>query len=204
MLSSVLLTKLSQDIRPIISCRKVSTDDLDMNQLLETFKLELAAHERANNSVTSSSRRSHHCQVRPPTSALVTVSSSESSSCVYCQQSHSSAGCSSVLDLSSCKKTLQDSGHCFNCLRRNHLSRNCQSTSRCKLCKKKHYTSICDQTTQTQEPLSLANPNGRDPKALSYAPSSTTSTLCSSEKKAVLLQTARTVIHNPPKSECLI
>ena len=189
MLSSVLLTKLPQDIRLIIS-RKVSTDNLDMDQLLETFELELAAHERANNSVTLSSRRSHNCQVRPPTSALVTFSSPESSSCVYCQQSHCSADCSSVLGLSSRKKALQVSGRCFNCLRRNHLSCNCRSTSRCKLCKKKHHTSICDQTTRTQEPLSLANPNGLDSKASSYVPSSTTSTLCSSEKKAVLLQTA--------------
>jgi len=46
MLSSVLLNKLPPDIRLIVS-RKVSTDDLHMGSLLETFEQELIARERA-------------------------------------------------------------------------------------------------------------------------------------------------------------
>ena len=51
MLSSVLLNKLPPDIRLIVS-RKVSTDDLHMGSLLETFEQELIARERASHSVS--------------------------------------------------------------------------------------------------------------------------------------------------------
>ena len=48
MLSSVLLTKLLPDLCLIVS-RKVSTTDLDMDSLLQTFEEELVARKRAVN-----------------------------------------------------------------------------------------------------------------------------------------------------------
>ena len=67
MLSSVLLTKLPPDIRLIVS-RRVSTDDLDMERLLETFEQELTARERASSSSVSGARHvttSHQTRVVP-------------------------------------------------------------------------------------------------------------------------------------------
>ncbi|XP_065902449.1 uncharacterized protein [Dysidea avara] len=42
---------------------------------------------------------------------------------------------------------LRRSGRCFICLRRGHLSRECKSTGRCRTCKDRHHTSICDHPT---------------------------------------------------------
>ena len=121
--------------------------------------------------------------------------------CAFCQQSHSLTDCGSVPDLNARKKILRNSGRCFNCLRKNHLSRNCRSTSKCKQCQGKRHTSICERGSQSRENPSLATPTELNPEAPAYTPNPTTNTLCSTEKKAMLLQTARTVAHNPLKPE---
>ena len=198
MLSSVLLSKLPPDMRLIVS-RKVSADDLDMDRLLETFEQELIARERASDSVSQAPRRVHN-QGRTQTSAFVTNAPGPPV-CVFCQQSHSPADCNSVPDLNARKRILRNNGRCFNCLRTNHLSRNCRSTSKCKRCQGKHHTSICERGSYSRENPSLATPTELDPEALAYTPNPTTNTLCSTERKAVLLQTACAVVHNPSKPE---
>lgn len=115
MLSSVLLSKLPQDFRLIVS-RRISTDDLHMESLLEIFEEELLARERANNSVGQQppTRRAQN-QGRSPTSAFVATAQG-SPSCAFCNQSHYSTECSTVTDVESHKKSLRESGRCFNCL----------------------------------------------------------------------------------------
>ena len=183
-----------------------------MDALLATFEEELTARERANPpSTRQSQERVHH------TASTLFSGSRDSNTgpqCSYCQQSHSSTACSSVTDIVACKQILKTSGWCFNCLRRNHISRECKSLSRCQKCKKKHHTSICDaNTSQTRhtsficdpsssQPRSSAHPTGAglNPDAAPYQSSTTSSNLCSDNLRAVFLQTARAVIHNPNSS----
>ena len=162
MLSSVLLSKLLPDLRLIVS-RKVSADDLDMDNLLETFEQELVAHERASNSVSQAPRRVHN-QGHTHTSAFV-ASAPGQPFCAFCQQSHSPTDFGSVPDLNAPKRNLRNSGRCFNCLRKNHLSRNCRSMSKCKCCQGKHHTSICERGSQSRENPSLAAPTELNPEA---------------------------------------
>ena len=130
LLSPVLLSKLPPELRLIVS-RKVSDSKLDMDALLATFEEELTARERANTlSARRSQERTHH------TASTLFSGSNTAPQCSYCQQSHSSAKCSTVTDIASRKHILKTSGHCFNCLRRNHVSRECKSSSRCLRCKK--------------------------------------------------------------------
>lgn len=98
------------------------------------------------------------------------------------------------------------SGRCFNCLRRNHLSRDCRASGKCLQCRRRHHTSICEQTgTYKQAPSPTPTPKmDLNPGAPSYVPTLTTNTLCSTEKKAVLLQTACAVVHNPMKPEVVL
>ena len=196
MLSSVLLSKLPPDLRLIVS-RKVSADDLDMESLLKTFEQELAARERASNSVTQSTRRGQ-TQGHSSTSAFVATMSG-SLVCAFCEQSHSPLTCSTVPGVDDRKKILRNGGRCFNCLRKNHLSRNCRSTSKCKSCHGKHHTSICDKVARSKENPSLAAPTELNPEATAFTPEPTTTAVCSTQGKAILLQTARTVVYNPSK-----
>ena len=198
MLSSLLLSKLPPDIRLIVS-RKVSADDLDVDSLLETFEQELIARERANNSVSQPPRRVHS-QAHAPTSAFV-ASAPIPPVCAFCQQSHSSMNCISVPDVNNRKKILQNSGCCFNCLRKNHLSRNCHSKGKCKHSNGRRHTSICARGSQTRTSPSLATHTELNLEAPPILRLRTQPLVhCSMKRKTILLQTTCTVVHNPSKS----
>lgn len=122
--------------------------------------------------------------------------------CCYCQQSHPSTDCSVVTDIAARKQILRTSGRCFNCLRKNHIGRNCRSTAKCLKCKRRHHTSICEGGSPRPHPSPVSVPTGLpsmklDPEAPAYHPAQTTNNLCSDNMKTVLLQTARSIIHNP-------
>jgi hypothetical protein len=112
MLSSVLLNKLPPDLRLIVS-RRISSENLDLEILLETFEEELIAHERANNTSANPHRPS-----RTSTSSRVSTSafSVTDGVFVFCQGSHLTTDCESVSSSASRKKVLQTSGCCYNCL----------------------------------------------------------------------------------------
>ncbi len=157
LLSPVLLAKLPPDLRLIVS-RKVSDSNLDMDVLLATFEEELTARERADVNPQPARRvqeRTHH------TASTLSRDSHTDPQCSYCQQSHPSASCSTVTDVAARKQSLKVSGRCFNCLRRNHVSRNCRSSSRCQKCKRKHHTSIGD--AHLTQPQSLVQPTVTPP-----------------------------------------
>lgn len=157
MLSSILLTKLPPEIRLIVS-RKVSSDDLDMNNLLKTFEQELIARERASNSASQPPPRRNPNLPRAPTSALL-AGNQGPPTCAFCRQPHSSTDCTSVTGVEARKKILMSSGRCFNCLRRNHLSRDCRASGKCLQCRRRHHTSICEQTgTYKQAPSPTPTP----------------------------------------------
>ena len=206
LLSPILLSKLPPDLRLIVS-RKVSDSNLDMDALLTTFEEELTARKRANQNPQPTRRNVE----KPRQTASVFLSTSQNIKpdprCCYCEQNHLSSSCPTVTSLVDRKHILKTSGRCYNCLRKNHLSRSCKSTSRCLKCRRKHHTSICDhgqgQSPVTQHPTSepvhtdLAELNPLAPPFESPATTRTHTTLCSDQVPAVLLQTARAVIHHP-------
>ena len=195
MLSSVLLTKLPTDLRLIVS-RKVTSTDLNMDSLLQTFEEELVARERASNSNPSHTPPRRQDRGRQTSSALLSRAQEPRAgvSCSYCQQSHSSTDCKTVISLTARKQTLRDSGRCFNCLRKGHMGRNCRSTSKCLKCKGRHHTSICERGVAEQ-----------NPPETTLSPDATPTTANNADKgNAILLQTARSIVHNPAKSETSI
>ena len=127
--------------------------------------------------------------------------------CCYCQQPHPSTDCPTHSSHSSRRQVLRTSGRCFNCLRKGHLCRDCRSSNRCRKCKKKHYSSICEGLFPDKQPTPTVQPTGNqptssptsrlNPDAPPYAGTPTSSTLCSDNRKIVLLQTARAHVHNP-------
>ena len=195
-----------------------------MDALPATFEEELTARERANpQSTRQAQERVHH------TASSLFSGSRESKAdpqCTYCQQSHSFSSCSSVTGVAARKQILKSSGRCYNCLRRNHVSHECKCYSQCQKCRKKHHTSICDtssnpprhtsnhdasssephrasnQDVSSSQPQSLVHSTGSglNPGATSYQSNTTANNLCSDNLRAVLLQTACAVIHNPDDS----
>jgi len=85
--------------------------------------------------------------------------------CVYCKGPHSSAQCNVVVDVKARLDVVKREKLCFNCLG-SHRAMYCNSKNRCRLCHKKHHTSLCGmdnppisgprqqtQPPQTSQPL---------------------------------------------------
>lgn len=132
--------------------------------------------------------------------------------CCYCQQKYSPKDCTVVPDVSARKQTLRSGGHCFNCLHKGHIGRTCRSPSKCKQCKGRHHTSICEGHSQgtgrpggvhclvqpSESPATKLNPEHFHTCLLQPL------THCSDQKRTVLLQTACGVVQNPKNTQNLV
>ena len=210
LLSSVLLSKLPQELRLIIS-RNTGDDSWSLDHLMKELEQELEARERAATNSTNVTQPGR--QVRDQHTAAALLSSSSGTSkpfCSYCQQPHPSGACTLVTEPDSRKQILRSSGRCFVCLRKGHISKDCRSKSKCPKCGGRHHFSICLKTRSREgrsEPSTHSStvsgsnsaPSPRlDPEATPFvAPPTTTTSMYVNASKTVLLQTARTSVYNP-------
>ena len=105
------------------------------------------------------------------------------SKCLKCNSGeHALYGCSSFkeLDVESRRKFVQEGKLCFNCMRLWHISKDCPSQSRCRLCGKSHNTLLhVDNPPQSAYTRHEGSSTNQDPQV--------TSATCSDQ---ILLQTA--------------
>ena len=211
LLAPVLLSKLPQELRLIIS-RKTADTELVIDDLLKMMEAEITAQERT---MTNSSQQPQQPRrnTNPTAAALLSGTPGNGPFCCYCRQAHSAASCKTVTQVSARKDILKKNGRCFLCLKRGHIIRYCRSPNRtCPKCSGKHHGSICERAQEasqqpprgdSHQPTStsssqVAHGSGLNPGASPYAPTQTTATLCTGVcRGAVLLQTARTYAHNP-------
>ena len=136
LLMSILLNNLPPEIRPIIS-RELLGVAWNLDNMMEVTETELSARQRA---IASSPKSMGPGPSLPTAAAFMTPTHP---SCVYRGQAHPSNHCSVASSAETRKQSLRRSGRCFVCLQRNHVSRNCPSSLRCKHCHGKHHDSIC-------------------------------------------------------------
>ncbi|XP_065889733.1 uncharacterized protein [Dysidea avara] len=72
--------------------------------------------------------------------------------CAFCKGPHSSHSCESVIDHQKRVDIVKRDNLCFNCLAHHKVSQ-CQSRFRCKKCKKKHHTTLCNNKPPSTESL---------------------------------------------------
>ena len=95
LLSSVLLNKLLQELRLVLS-RTVGEDEWKLDRLMKLLEEEVKARERASASAQATARRTTK---GPVTAAALLTGGSEAThtqTCCYCQQSHSATRCKVV------------------------------------------------------------------------------------------------------------
>ena len=152
----LLMEKQPPSMRLIIS-RAIDQPEWDLDILLKAFDSEIEARERCEPIGTNPSdlftpKRPFPSQTNKgkevPTGATLTNQSEQPVSCTFCKQSHPSASCGTVTDISARRNLLKQQGRCFVCLRRNHLARNCSPSKVCRICSGKHHMSICENANR--------------------------------------------------------
>ena len=154
----ILLSKLPEGIRLIIS-RQKKEETWSLDNLLEALKEEITAREMCavNSKLSTEERRSSTKQ--PATASALFSIDKKGPNCTYCRKSHPSSNCPNVTNIAARKQILKTSGRCFNCLKKNHLARNCASNGHCFKCSGKHHVSLCQQNnTQPTFPTPFRKP----------------------------------------------
>lgn len=75
--------------------------------------------------------------------------------CAYCKGKHNSLECTVVRDPIRRHTIIQEARLCFNCLG-HHRVTECKSRNRCRMCHRKHHTSLCPGDSHPALPLPVA------------------------------------------------
>ena len=141
-----ILNKLPQELRIIIT--KALGDEWTLDKMLNTFKKELEARERASlmSPKPSEDQRTNERTLRfkgNNTATSLISGNGSPPTFTFCTQSHPSANCSTVTNTAASKEILKKEGRCYICFCKNHISRGCTSNLKCYHCGKQRHASIC-------------------------------------------------------------
>ena len=184
-------------MRLIIS-RATDQPDWDLDVLLKAFDSEIEARERfepigTNPSDSLTPKRPLSSQTNKGKD-VPTGQSEQPVSCTFCKQSHPSARCGTVTDISARRNLLKQQGRCFVCLRRKPLGEKLLTEKVCRISSGKHHMSICENashgsgTSEIQSQGSNVVASDGDERRSNENKSSTTVYVDSNS--SVLLQTA--------------
>ena len=160
-LVSVVMEKIPEEIRLIISRAMPTDEEWNIDHFLDNLKREVESREMCY--YMKGKRRS---QTKPKSvvnegvndgdftgSTLLTTANERTSnpherkiSCTYCRRNHASVKCDVITHIPARKAILRRKAKCYVCLRPGHIARQCTSSSKCFKCQQRHATSICKKT----------------------------------------------------------
>ena len=112
LLASVLITKLPQELKLILS-RESGGDEWKLDALLTNLEKELQVRERMTAVQSVSNLKVVRTSKEPSPAATLFTGNSSKFTCSYCQRDHPSNTCGSIIDPLARKHHLQKTGHCF-------------------------------------------------------------------------------------------
>ena len=113
---------------------------------------------------------------------------------------HASNTCKTVTNIAARKEVLNRAGRCFICLKRSHISKDCNSRMKCLKCGQRHHVSICaGDTIDRIKPLhnTPTVEGSNSPPQSPPRESNGGSALYVNSSTPILLQTAKAVIYRP-------
>ena len=109
------------------------------------------------------------------------------SRCPFCLGGHQPEQCKKVTNIGNHKRLLVKYSRCFNCTEREHRTRDCKISARCKNCKGFHHASLCEAKPQT--------PSGESgPQPIGPAPVNSPSSVLVGTESRIALETAQALI----------
>ena len=122
-------------------------------EILEAGQNSSSDYELGSNSTTVATAaflttlEPHTPLLSPPTDQRPTKRT-----CLFCKGEHNPNDCNVVTDKGKRYSIAREARVCFNCLNRHSVSK-CKSRNRCKVCHRKHHTSLC-QNVEPPPPVS--------------------------------------------------
>ena len=121
-------------------------DGLELDQQLPIFKTGLEERERAGRATVNGSQppppKLNRNDNRKDSRHNLLNGNANGPTCTYCRGNHPSKDYKTVTDVQTRKDLLKKYGRYFVCARKDHISRNCTSKSKCHSCNGKHHISI--------------------------------------------------------------
>lgn len=150
-LVTLLLDKLDNETRRQFELTSSSEEIPNLALLIKFLK----NHCKSLDSLPSSKRLSSPLKGHSHVSTLVTQSVDSSQNCSVCSSDHSIYKCPILKKKSPFDRyqLAKQKGLCYNCLRSNHMTKNCSSSSSCKVCHSKHHTFLHFAPQSPQEPI---------------------------------------------------
>ena len=159
MLIPCILQKLPEEIRLEVA-KDVTGENWDFDEVLQLFNNQLTAREKCY--FVTKADHVKGAAVKPFTASSLTVQNARQNVlCIFCNRpNHKAWNCDVVTDVRARRKLVVDQKRCFNCLRKNHLSRKCTSRYSCYKCKEKHNMSLCDKNEVMRSDSGLTGTTG--------------------------------------------
>lgn len=188
LLIPILLNKLPQDLRLLISRQFEGHEGWELDDLLKVLNAEVEARERCNSLSSSNTTQAAHkpekkpsTYSKPPMSAALLSPGTPKVNCVYCQKDHKEVDC--PISIEERKDIVKKQRRCFNCLKPNHVVRACNNKGKCQRCSRQHHTSLC-----SQEQVSSTSESESSTQQSAKASTSSTNMYVNTET-SILLQT---------------
>ena len=163
-----------------------STNTPHYNDLLEFIDLRAQASETISSESKSKSVAPKNNFPSKPVTSFAASAGDSDANCVLCKtEKHPLYVCPQFKSLTHDKmlSTLRNNGHCMNCLRPGHFSRQCPSLNRCRRCQKPHHTL-----------LHLESPPGKGPLTPAVEPTVSSSHAATGISSNTLLMTCQVTV----------
>ena len=104
------------------------------------FKQELHARERCSSVTVKTAEK----QILEESVTSSFVVGHDNVSCVHFLAQYASSKCTKITSVEAKRGLLRKVARCFFCLKKGHVSKNCDSKYKCNKCSSRHHISICD------------------------------------------------------------
>ena len=173
LLVPIIMGKLPTDLQRNLA-REHSNSPWNLSDLMAAILKEIRILESAPYDPHKTPYDPHKSMPRSTTAAFHVAShdnrprkqsnsdNSKKQNCVFCKKPHPAHNCDVVTDYQKRLEIVKENKLCFNCLAHHKVSQ-CTSKFRCRKCKRKHHTSLCDGgALKSSETGETPKSNGRE------------------------------------------
>ena len=148
LLVPIIMSKLTTEVRRNLA-REHSNSQWILSDLMAALQKEIRILESGLHDPTSTTMTTGAFQIGARGCGVNNSGKRKGPLCIFCKGAHPTHTCESVTDHQKWLEIVKREKLCFNCLAHHKVSQ-CQSKFRCKKCKKRHHTTLCNSEQNPQ------------------------------------------------------